>query len=73
MRMLKKYGIIWNKRPLRVSYLYVQMDTLLPADVFENFRDKYIEIYELDPAHFVWAPGLAWKACLKKTGVKLEL
>ena len=49
------------------------MDTLLPADVFENFRDKYIEIYELDPAHFVWAPGLAWKACSKKTGVKLEL
>ena len=32
-----------------------------------------IEIYELDPAHFLSAPGLAWQACLKKTGVKLEL
>ena len=53
--------------------LYVQCDTLLLADVFENFRDKCIEIYELDPAHFLSAPGLAWQACLKKTKVKLEL
>ena len=30
-------------------------------------------MYELDPAHFLSAPGLAWKACLKRTGVKLEL
>ena len=45
----------------------------MPADVFENFRNKYIEIYELDPAHFLLAPGLAWQACLKKTKVKLEL
>ena len=54
-------------------YLYIQCDTLLLADVFENFRDKCIEIYELDPAHFLSAPGLAWQACLKKTKVKLEL
>ena len=53
--------------------LYVQSDTLLLADVFENFRNKYIEIYELDPAHFLSAPGLAWQACVKKTVVKLEL
>ena len=49
--------------------LYVQSDTLLLADVFENFRNKCIEIYELDPAHFVSAPGLVWQACLKKTRV----
>ena len=53
--------------------LYVQSDTLLLADVFENFRDKYLEIQELDPAHFLSAPGLAWQACLKKTMVNLEL
>ena len=53
--------------------LYVQSDTALLADVFESFRDKCIEIYELDPAHFLSAPGLAWQACLKKTGIKLEL
>ena len=46
---------------------------LLLADVFENFRKKCIEIYGLDPSHFLAAPGLAWQACLKKTDVKLEL
>ena len=40
--------------------LYVQCDTLLLADVFEKFRNKCIEIYELDPAHFFSAPGLSW-------------
>ena len=53
--------------------LYVQTDTFLLADVFEKFRDKCIEIYGLDPSYFYSAPGLAWQACLKKTGVKLEL
>ena len=53
--------------------LYAQSDTLLLADVFENFRNKCIEIYELNPAHFLCSPGLAWQACLKKTEVKLEL
>ena len=53
--------------------LYVQSDTLWLADVLENFRDKSIEIYELDPSYFVFAPGLAWKACLKKAEVELEL
>ena len=52
---------------------YVQSDTLLLADVFENFRNKCIEIYELDNAHFLSAPGLAWQAWLKMTEVELEL
>ena len=43
------------------------------ADVFESFRNKCIKIQELDPAYFVSAPELAWQACLKKRGVKLEL
>ena len=43
------------------------------ADVFENFRDKCIEIYDLDPAHFLTAPALKWQPCLKITGVELEL
>ena len=53
--------------------LYVQSDTLLLTDVFENFRNMCIKVYELDPAHFLSAPGLACQACLKKTDVKLEL
>ena len=61
---------VWNVFEIkdRGEYhgLYVQKDTLLLADVFENFRNKCIEIYELDPIYFVSAPGLAWQACLKK-------
>ena len=53
--------------------LYVQSDTLLLADVFENFRDMCLKEYELDPAHFLSLPGLAWQACLKKTNIDLEL
>ena len=53
--------------------LYVSSDTLLLADVFENFRCKRIEIQGLDPAHFLSALVLVWQACLKKTGVNLEL
>ena len=47
--MLKKHGIHLKK--LRESHeLYVQSDTALLVDVFENFRDKCLEIDELDPA-----------------------
>ena len=53
--------------------LYVLSDTVLLADVFENFRNMCIKVYELDPAHFLSLPGLAWQACLKKTNIKLEL
>ena len=53
--------------------LYVQSDTLLLADAFENFRNMCIKVYELDPAHLVSLPGLAWQACLKKTNIELEL
>ena len=53
--------------------LYVQSDTLLLADVFENFRNTCLKVYELDSAHFLSLPGLAWQACLKKTNIKLEL
>ena len=53
--------------------LYVQSDTLLLADVFENFRNMCLKIYELDPAKFLSAPGLAWQAALKNTKVKLDL
>ena len=47
--------------------------TLLLADVFEKFRNRCCNIYELDPVYFVSVPGLAWQAYLKKTGVNLEL
>ena len=62
MKTLKKYHNLYN-----------QVDVLLLADVFENFRDICIKNYKLDPAHYYTAPGLAWDAALKITEVELEL
>ena len=53
--------------------LYVQSDTLLLADIFENFRNISLKTYGLDPAYFMSLPGFAWYACLKITRVRLEL
>ena len=68
--MFKEFGL---KDRGEYLDLCVQSDTLLLAAVFETFRDKCIEIYELDPVQVLPAPGLAWQACLKETGKKLEL
>jgi len=53
--------------------LYLRTDTVLLADVFENFRQTCLTQYGLDPAHYYTSPGLSWDALLKKTGVELEL
>ena len=47
--------------------LYVQCNSLLLADVFENFRDKFIEIYGLDPGHFLSGPRLHGKFAEKSS------
>ena len=73
-RHAKKVFKDFNKKNIGDYHdLYVQSDTLLLANVFENFRSICLEIYELCPAYFLSEPGLAWEACLKKTGIKLEL
>ena len=53
--------------------LYLRTDVVLLANVYEALRDTCLKHYKLDPAHFFSSPGLAWKACLKCTGIKLEL
>ena len=50
--------------------LYLKSNPLLLADVFENFRKMCLQIYHLDPAKFLAAPGLALQADLKKTEIK---
>lgn len=55
--------------------LYLETDTLITADVFENYRNIAInpDTYGLDPAHYYTLPGFSWDAMLKFTDVKLEL
>ncbi|XP_057290807.1 uncharacterized protein LOC130613487 [Hydractinia symbiolongicarpus] len=53
--------------------IYLTIDVLLLAGVFETFRGVCLDNYSLDPAHFYSANGLAWKAALKFTGIRLEL
>ena len=64
----------FNIRNLKEYHnLYLLTDTLLLADVFEQFRTMCLQNYELDPVHSYTAPGLSWKAALKMTKVKLDL
>ena len=68
---------VWNLfgcKTLRDYHdLYLKTDVLLLADVFEKFRVTCLEYYKLDPTHYYTSPGLAWDACLKLTGQRLEL
>ena len=68
---------VWEEcgiRDLRDYHdLYLRTDVVLLANVFEAFRDTCLRHYSLDPAHFYTSPGLVWRACLKQTGIKLEL
>ena len=69
-RVWKEFGI----RDLGAYHdLYLRTDVVLLANVFEAFRDTCSRHYKLDPVHFYTSPGLAWRACLKCTGIKLEL
>ena len=73
MRTQKEFVTILKKKLGKYHELYVESDTLLLVDLFENFGNTCLEIYELDPAKFLSAPELAWQAALKKTKVKLDL
>ena len=53
--------------------MFVQGNTILLPNVFENFWNMCFEMYELDLADFLTTPRLAWQGALKKTKVKLDL
>ena len=69
--------LVWKEFGIRdlgdYHDLYLRTDVVLLANVFEAFRDTCLRHYTLDPAHFYTSPGLAWGACLKPTGIRLEL
>ena len=52
--------------------LYLKIDILLSVDVFERFRDKCSEYYEIDPYYTYSTPGLAWLCGLKYINVRLK-
>ena len=65
---------VFNKFNIKnLGEYHVQSDTILLADVFESFRNLYIETYKLDPAYFLSLAGLVWQACLKHSKIKLDL
>ena len=49
------------------------MDVLLLCDVLEVFIIKYINSFELDPAHYVSTPGYSWDTMLKFIVFNLKL
>ena len=53
--------------------LYVQSDTLLLADVFENFRNKCLEVYELDAAHFFVTTRTSMANLLKENEHRIRI
>ena len=53
--------------------MYLKCDTFFLADVLENARKKWLNIYHVDPVKFLSGFGLAWEAALKKTEVNLNL
>ena len=61
-RVFKEFEI---KKVGEYRDLHVQSFTLLLEDVFENFRNMYLEIYQLDPVKFLSVPGLPWQAVFK--------
>ncbi|KAJ8949457.1 hypothetical protein NQ318_007558 [Aromia moschata] len=67
---------VWNAFKIQnlgeYSDLYLKTDVILLADVFENFRQKCLNIYQLDAAYYYTLPGFTWDCMLKYTKIELE-
>ena len=53
--------------------LYVQSDTLMLANVFENFRNMCIKVYELDPAHFFVCTRISMASIFKENRSRIRI
>ncbi len=56
-----------------MNNLQVQSDVLLLADVIQQYRKECWDNFKLDPLHYMTLPGVTFDACLRYTGVKVEL
>jgi hypothetical protein len=72
-RAQEVWGIFNCKTLGEYSDVYLKSDVLLLADIFENFRNVCLRIYDLDPANYLTALALSWDAMLKITKIKFEL
>ena len=74
MQTLRKVMKAFNLRTNReIHDLYLRVDVMGLADVFEAYRDLSISDYKLDPAAFIGTPSFGWAAMLKMTNVQLDL
>ena len=63
----------FNLQNLRqYTELYVTVDTLILADVFQKMRGMFMNKFTLDPAHYYSVSQLSWDCFLKQTGIKLK-
>ena len=62
---IKKFG--------KYHDLNLKRDTLRLSRAFKNIREMCLKIYHLDPKKFLWTPGLAWQATLKKEWSKVRI
>jgi hypothetical protein len=70
----KKVWSVFNcKTFLDYHNLYLTVDVLILADIWENFREVCFNVYKLDCEYYYTAPGLSFDAMLKHTKVELEL
>ena len=53
--------------------LYLKTDTILLADVFENFRKTCLETYKLEPCWYLTTQSFAWDCFLKVSKVEMKL
>ena len=53
--------------------LYVQSDTLVLADVFENFRNTCLKVYELDHTHFLIITRISMASVFKENKDKIRI
>ena len=52
--------------------LYLKIDVLLLADIYQNYIDTCKKAYGINPLYSYSTPSFIWKAGLKMTAVKLD-